>query len=264
MDMGRPSYLFVSGCPRSGTTVMATLLNWSDRVFVAQERFAPLTRFHPEEFKPSLYTPSRMLDFRPGECGYDAFEDKAEYRSRFANPKKFDSLEDYQVIGDKITHLFRRFSMFGNADWRDLDVAVVHMVRNVQDVAASYQTRKNDAGDAWDWDGDDAVRDWTESVECAYAFDASPERTAKFHVVDYDWLFTGSRARLVDGAANLFEALGLPFASKQAEGVGLLADSRERFLAKRRTHPLLRARVERLVGADVLRKQDALRAKSLR
>lgn len=243
---------------------MATLLNWSDDVFVAQERFAPLTRFHPEAFKPSLYTPSRMLDFHPGECGYGAFEDKAEYRSSFANPKAFGSLGDYPVIGDKITHLFRRFGMFGNADWRDLDVAVVHMVRNVQDVAASYQTRKDDVGDAWDWDSDDAVADWTDSVECAHAFQQAPGRTAAFHVVDYDWLFAGDRARLVSGAERLFQTLGLEFGDMQAEGIGRLADGRERFLAKRRAYPSLRARVEQRVGADVLRKQDVLRARSLR
>ena len=264
MRATRPTHLFVSGCPRSGTTVMATLLNWSDAVFVAQERFAPLTRFHPEQFKPSLYTPSRMLDFRPGECGYGGFPDKAEYASAFANPKDFAALGSYPVIGDKITHLFRRFEMFGNPDWRDLDIAVVHMVRNVYDVAASYQTRKEDAGDAWDWDGDDAVSDWTESVERAHAFHQSPDRTVELILVDYDWLFGGDRERMLNGSRQLFGALGLAFGARQAGGISRLFDSRARFLVRRRQHRALRARVGQRVGGDILKKHEDLRGWSLR
>lgn len=260
----RPSYLFVSGCPRSGTTVMATLLNWSDSVFVAQERFAPLTRFHPEAFKPSLYTASRMLDFRPGECGYGAFQDKKEYASRWANPKDFMALDSYPMIGDKITHLFRRFEMFGDAHWRGLDVAVVHMIRNVFDVAASYQTRKEDAHDAWDWDGDDAVADWTESVERVHAFHQSADRTAELILVDYDWWFGGDGMRLLDSSRHLFQSLGLAFDDRQNGGIAGLLDGREHFVGRRRPHPELRSRVERSVGAAILQKHEDLRGWSLR
>lgn len=260
----KPSYLFVSGCPRSGTTVMATLLNWSDSVFVAQERFAPLTRFHPEAFKPSLYTAARMLDFRPGECGYGAFQDKREYASRSANPKDFTALDSYPVIGDKITHLFRRFDMFGNAHWQDLDVSVVHMIRNVLDVAASYQTRKEDAQDAWDWDGEHALADWTESVDRVHAYHQSADRTAKLILVDYDWWFGGDRVRLLDSSRHLFQSLGLGFDDQQAEGIAGLLDSRERFLGRRRLHSELRSRVERRVGDAILQKYDDLCGWSLR
>lgn len=132
--------IFVSGCARSSTTVMATILNWSDSVFVAQERYAPRVRHWPKTFKPDLYTLPRLLQFEAGECGYSSFESKGEYTSYYANPKDFAALDGYAYIGGKITHLFRRFDSFARPEWADTQVTLVHVIRNIAGVAASYRT----------------------------------------------------------------------------------------------------------------------------
>lgn len=202
--------------------MMATLLNWSDSVFVAQERYAPLIRREPEALRPSLFEPERLLDFRRGECGYVAFGQKKEYSNNDANPKDFDALGDYPVIGDKITHLFRRFALFGNEDWVGEDVTIVHMVRNVRGVVASYLARKQDEKDKWDWGADDALRDWTDAVTHAHEFHEDEGRMARFVVVDYDWMFGGNEERIADVAMHLFDAVGIEFGAKQRRGVARL------------------------------------------
>ena len=218
--------LFVSGCPRSGTTVVTTILNWSDELLIAQERFAPLLRHHPDSFTPDLYQIPRFLDFRPGDCGYGSFASKREYHSPCANPKNFEDIGGYRVVGDKITHLFRRFDMFRDAQWCKRDITIVHVIRNIRDVAASYESRRQDATDDWTDGAREAVAHWSESMQRVLELIERPIDNVRLLLVDYDTLFAAGEQALLAGSRKLFDLLGVEMGAKQVEGlarVGLAA-----------------------------------------
>ena len=262
--MAERRYLFVSGCPRSGTTMITTLLNWSDDAFVAQERYAPLLRRDPDALVPSLFRAERLLDFRRGECGYASFQAKREYTYQVANPKDFDALDRYPVIGDKITHLFRRFELFGTPAWRDEDVTIVHVVRGLEGVAASYLARQRNADDKWEWGVDDALRDWTDAVECAHAYHQDAGRGTRLVLVDYDWMHGGDANRVMAVAGRLFEAVGLPFGSGQRVGAGRLIRMHGLLPRKPPLEAAVRERLVQSVDAGTRAKHEALRSWSIR
>lgn len=257
-------FLFVAGCPRSGTTMLTTLLNWSNDVFVAQERYAPLVRRNPGALLPSLFEPARLHDFRPRECGYDSFASKREYSNLLANPKDFGSLGAYRVVGDKITHLFRRFDLLEAPEWSSEDVTIVHAVRNVYAVVASYLARKKDVRDNWDWGEEDAVRDWHDAVRHAHAFQLDGTRASKLFLIDYDWMVGGDEQRFVDCAERLFRTLRLSFGERERDGARGLVRS-YRMVPKKPPLPVeVHQRVEDAIDGDTLAKYEELRSWSIR
>lgn len=244
--------------------MLTTLLNWGDEVFIAQERYAPLVRRDPDALRPSLFEPDRLLDFRPRECGYHSFASKPEYWNPIANRKDFDGLGRYRVVGDKITHLFRRFERLQASDWAAEDVTIVHVFRDVYGVVASYLARKKDPRDPWDWGESDAIRDWTDAVRHAHAFHREPTRAIKLFLVDYDWMARGDEQRFVDSAERLFEALLIDFGEKQRGGASGLIQT-YRMIPEKPPLPLdVRDRVAHALDDDTLAKYQDLRSWSIR
>ena len=91
-----PSYLFVCGCPRSGTTALAKLFSISDDIVLGQERYGK--RSHPDNFTltPALFEKERFLDVQPGDTFYDSLDFFARYYENV--PWKLDSC---RYIGEK-------------------------------------------------------------------------------------------------------------------------------------------------------------------
>ena len=242
----------------------ATLLNWSDEAFVALERYAPLVRRDPGALQPSLFEQARLHDFRHRECGYASFGSKLEYSDKLANPKDFGALGGYRFIGDKITHLFRRFALFDAPEWAGRDVTIVHVLRNLHSVVASYLARERNARDSWAWGADDALRDWTDAVEHAHAFHQDADRTARLLLVDYDWMHGDDEQRFLGAAEKLFDGVGLAFGEKARAGAVRLYRN---YQSIPRNPPLdsgMRDYVERGIDPGTLVKYEALRRWSIR
>src|SRR5690606_22609353 len=125
------------------------ILNWGQSAFVGQERFASLLNRQPDAFVPDLFESDRLARFIKGDCGYSSYSELREYGAEFACKKEFDTLGENRFIGDKITALHRFFPVFSSPEWDGKDVTVIHVVRNVLDVANSYQTRLENPNDRW-------------------------------------------------------------------------------------------------------------------
>lgn len=243
--------------------MLTTLLNWSDAVFVAQERYAPLVRRDPDVLLPSLFQTSRLNDFRPGECGYGSFASKPEYWYRAANRKNFEALGDYPVIGDKITHLFRRFERLETPAWHGEDVTVVHVIRNVHGVVASYLARKENKSDNWNLGADDAVADWRDAMEYAHAYHQDQARKAKMLIMDYDALRGSDEEQFVRHARLLFERLGLEFVAKQDDGIRRLFRFSGAIPRKPPLSPEMRLRIDQAIPQATLAKYEDLQRWSI-
>lgn len=255
-------YLFVSGCPRSGTTVLTHMLNWADDAFVGQERYAMLFNKRPARFKPDLFEGERMARHEKGDCAKHQFD--RDLKSKHARPKDFEAIDSYGHRGDKITNLYTRFGMFGRGEWIEKDVTVLHIVRNLGDVAASYHTRKLNEGDRWSRDYEKAIEDWSASVDKTHAYLAKPATDARIGIVDYDTLFTGDLKQLMKGARAIYRFAGLDFTPVQRQGIRKLHVVGEKKKQKRQRHDDIREDALARVDPRTLERYQALVKRAIR
>lgn len=169
--------LFVCGCPRSGTTAMGSLLAGDPRIVLGIERYG--TMFFGNSLTPDLFERERFLSLQPGDTFYRSFAP-----DQFAAmQEKFDTAT---YVGDKIPYLYRYLARL---DESLPGAKVIGTVRNIFDVAASYEARARDETDVT-WSRDKktiaAVDDWSASVQ---AFLKPPANVELFPVV-YEEFFT--------------------------------------------------------------------------
>jgi len=152
-------YLFVCGCPRSGTTALWRLLTQHTDIMLGVERFG--LRWIPNRFSlsPDLFVKERFFSVQPEDTFYNDLESFNSYYAQIKN-----NYENHQYFGDKIPKLYmsykQLFSAFPNAK-------VVFIFRNIFDVANSYNKRARDLNDdTWRRSQDyrEAVVDWNRSL----------------------------------------------------------------------------------------------------
>ena len=192
--MSEKDFLFICGCPRSGTTALWRLLVTHPRVVVGVERYG--NRFFARDFiAPSDFERDRFFDMQAGDtfypdlAGFNPYYDRA--RSLF---------DDALFVGDKIPKLYTRFEALAE---RFPDCRVLFIFRNIFDVAASYKRRALDETDAT-WRRDQgvaaAIRDWGQAIK---AYEDFSDRL-KILPVDYEALFFDG-----EGLQTMLDFLGL-------------------------------------------------------
>jgi hypothetical protein len=189
----KPRYLFVTGCPRSGTTALATLLNSHAQIAIGIERYG--NRFYSREFLDrSLFERDRFFDLQPG----DTFWTDLDHPNWIALREKYNRV---LYRGDKIPFLYRHLDRL-DAEFGD-DLHVLMIVRRIGPIAASYEGRRNNPHDtAWrGHDAMDAVEHWRQALEAA----ASRAHDPRYHMVSYHDLYEEEM-----GLEALFGVLDLP------------------------------------------------------
>jgi hypothetical protein len=152
MSSGAPRHLFIAGCPRSGTSALAFLLNEHPQLVLGFERFKRVrAQLDPFHFTPAqFFSPvAAETDIR-GELLYERLRARWERGSVTA-------------IGDKVPLYTRVLPQLLE---RFPDGRMVVMVREPVDVAASFRRRAADPQDWWPAGNDHrlAVAMWTEAL----------------------------------------------------------------------------------------------------
>ncbi len=169
-------FLFLTGCPRSGTGAAMRVLRASHDIVMPSERF--IHRMWADDgLHPGLFERERFFRDEPG----DTFYQFAENPYFPVAQKRFDRA---RFIGDKIPTLYRRFDQLAE---RFPGAKVVCILRPVEAVAASYKRRLLSGDPYWTSGGaEQAVSDWNEMVRMMRA----PPEALRIHFLDYDALFT--------------------------------------------------------------------------
>ncbi len=220
-------YLFIGGCPRSGTTAITTLLNDDERILLGQERFRRIRKivepFHFSEevfFNPSARETSWAMPWRDEPVRPGAFADYHVLRERWHSGS-------VEILGDKAPYyaveLDRLASVFGEAKF-------VIMVRDLDEVAASYRRRATDPADTWPAENDHrvAIRDWNRVLQHARAFVDDNDR--RLLLVSYSRFFRGARDEL--DRLYAFLGLDLPAAMRERHDAMVLDGERRRARAQ--------------------------------
>lgn len=190
------NYVFICGCPRSGTTALADLLNADDRAIIGRERF----KFIADEVTPDHF--SRNHFFFP----------TAEETNNLRVPSFYEkSLENWDSgtvthLGDKVPLYVHRLSYLAETF---PDCKIAFMFRDLEGVAASFTARAENADpdDSWPPSNDyrAAVVHWNEALRSLHRY-VEPSRKDNVFVAIYERLFSGEAMYL----ELLYDFLGLP------------------------------------------------------
>jgi hypothetical protein len=168
-------FLFVCGVPRSGTTALAALLNRHPDLFVGVERYKNFPR---GEFSQDLFTPERYFDAREGDTNIK-FSDDSVARDKFARAI---------WVGDKVPRYYANYKMLLT---NFPDSRIIYILRNIYDVAESWNRRARNPADRWPDTNDykQAVIEWNTSIQRTIQFQAKYRN--RFIIINYDELFSG-------------------------------------------------------------------------
>jgi hypothetical protein len=195
-----PLYVFVCGCPRSGTTALGRLLNQHPAVALGLERYRYLFGRRLGEFHPSLFAPPRFLDIRA--------EDGINPNTHLAG--KFAPGLQMRVVGDKIPYLYRRFPHVRQAFPK---ARVLAIFRDPADVARSWQQRADNPADSWPVEAGAAagLREWKAAVNRVRS--NLPRWEGRMTILSYEPFFRVADApALAVNFARLLAVLGLRMA----------------------------------------------------
>ncbi|MCW5733904.1 MAG: sulfotransferase [Enhydrobacter sp.] len=189
-------YLFVCGCPRSGTTALTRLLNLHPGIVIGLERYKGVVG-HTRQITPAMLEAKSFFDFQPNQTNF-APAVNAEAAKFYERAKaKFDTAK---FVGDKYPQFFRFYrAVFSNFP----DAKFVFIVRDPLYVAQSWQRR---ADDATEWpaknDARRAIDYWNDSL--AYTLAYTQVKKNAFIFVDYEELF----GRKEEALFELFRWIG--------------------------------------------------------
>jgi len=253
-------FLFVAGCPRSGTTALARLLNLHPNIVVGLERYKRLYG-REREVNPTLFAKERFFDFRNGETSFAPGIGKGEEARTFYDRAR-DKFSNALFVGDKYPQFFRFYGgLFNNF----ADAKVVFIVRDPLYVAQSWQRR---ADDATDWpeknDARRSVSYWNDALAYTLAYAQLKENA--FIFVDYQQFFAAKER----GLNELFSWIGAELSPRIEAEVALDAahefQRSEKVLAQEMNldqdiQKEVNARAERDMYRHVLRTIAAQRSK---
>lgn len=174
-------YLFVTGCGRSGTTLLGNIISYHPRIILGVERFIKLCAENFPAFQPGPFEHERFFDFR----GTDRKGFEAELRppQRAYYNRMQAKWDDAWYRGDKLPTLFVCFDQvlerFG-------DVRFVHITRKIEDVATSFNARVEAGTFPADYDYKKAVGLW--NMANIHALDFFEKHRDKIVLLDYERL----------------------------------------------------------------------------
>jgi hypothetical protein len=163
-------HVFVTGCPRSGTTALCRLLGSHLQVVLGIERYKSLVRtmrLHhtPGLITPELFEPDRFFDFRPSDT--NVLPDEPSIAVHYDAARRRVDRGLATLFGDKVMppdgwvllDLVEQFP----------DARFVFVYRDPMAVANSFEVRARHRDDGWPVENDHsvAVGHWTRAFDAA-------------------------------------------------------------------------------------------------
>lgn len=152
-------YLFVAGCPRSGTSILALIIGSHHEVCIGIERFSKhvIPKF---KMKKALYEHDRFFDFREE----DTFLDFSRHQNLFDYHEMLKRRwEKAKYVGDKIPVLFDFYDKMIEEFHTEGKLRIAFIYRNVYDVLNSYQA-KIVTDPNWNKTFERGIKNWNESL----------------------------------------------------------------------------------------------------
>ena len=208
--MTSPRLLFLAGLARSGTTALLQVMNAHPEVVIGVERYKRLFSSEMVELSVELFTPERFFDFSDGFTDHGPEE---AARSGVDYPALQATWDRASYVGDKMTAI-----RFERVHELLPDARFVFIVRDIDQVALSWDRRAQDAADPHWPESSDArasVERWNTSLRrIRRAVRKHPDITS---VVEYHRFFGDPDATSLRA---VLDSLRLPWESTIAAEFG--------------------------------------------
>jgi hypothetical protein len=151
------NYLFICGCPRSGTTALHELVSLSPYIACGVERYY-LRLLYYDDLKREHFGKERF--FRPVEEDTH-YLDPQTSKFKVFYQGLFERFDEALWVGDKIPGLYRKYASIQREFGRP---KILFIYRNVFDVCLSYNKRLLAPQDPWETPPETGVLDWNQSL----------------------------------------------------------------------------------------------------
>ncbi len=201
-------FVFISGCPRTGTTAMVELLNRHPKIIMGMERYKnyaskkELTHLiKPELFSPDVFfnVSEDQTDVCPSHLEWEEKHEKmySMLKNRW-NTAVRDGQDGGFAWGDKVPNYYRLYDELDEAF--DNRIKWIFTTRDIMEVALSFNYRAEAAipGGLWRRDADYkmAVVKWNESLKEAWLY--LKRKPGKMMVVDHASIFSDDQSCLLE------------------------------------------------------------------
>ena len=210
--------LIVSGNPRSGTTALGDLLNLSDDIGLFLERYNYALGYHPNMFQEKYL-------FSPIFTSKELSQQNAALKKKIGRSK---------YIGDKRPRFFVSWPITIQ-NYEPDDIRIVHISRNIYDVAYSYEQRAKWARDGLDkgWFGNRGTLAACIEANVANLRTVEALNDPKFkdsiYVVEYEKVY-----KSIDNFKKLFAYLEVDWTAELEEKVGAFLEKSKGLEKKQR------------------------------
>lgn len=188
-------YLFITGCPRSGTSALSLLIGAHPKIAMGVERFHNLV-IPNFKLKRDHFSEQRFFDFKPSDS-HIKLQDQPRIELSYQSLKERYGQCDY--VGDKIPYLYDYYNELVEEFAAEDQLSLIVIIRNVFDVANSYEHRAADENQKWSRDYKKAVGDWNrcmrKTLNLSQSFD-------KITLVQYEDLYGGQNLDLLHSIFN--------------------------------------------------------------
>jgi hypothetical protein len=196
--MSEKKYLFITGCPRSGTSALWRIITSHPKIMLGMERFSGQMVNH--ELSPELYREERFYNIMHGDTSVG---DSHLYLP--APEMRHSVYKQIVYIGDKLPYLYLFLDTLAE---KFSGAKVVFINRNIFDLATSYNARAEDSNDlSWNRDmrSEKAIRHWTDALTKLQSIPSGVDLAC----VNYESIFYQN-----SNIKPIFDFLGLDFSSE--------------------------------------------------
>lgn len=176
----KQEYLFICGCPRSGTTALVRLLNAHKSIGIGMERYKYYaSQQNVHKINSNAFKAENFFNLQDEQTNLKWTQYYDDLRIKYQ--------QGIDIVGDKYPHYYRFYdqinSNLNNVKW-------IFIVRNVVDVAKSYNVRSANPEDGWPSEANykRAVVHWNESLAKTWKYQKSNYNPNLF-ICEYERLF---------------------------------------------------------------------------
>ncbi|GJM10540.1 MAG: hypothetical protein DHS20C11_28160 [Lysobacteraceae bacterium] len=183
-------HLFVTGCPRSGTTALARLLNFHPQIAIGLERYKRYVAWgHRWKIRPRLFEPSAFLQVRHQQTNLLPQSSPVANNWYARLQTKLDAGQ-VQWVGDKVPNYYTIWRLLVR---RFPHIRVLFILRDPVDVASSWQRRARNPKDRWPSHNDfsKTASEYNAMLRAILAM--QQHASDKLLVVDYAHVFSEQR-----------------------------------------------------------------------
>jgi len=175
-------YLFISGCGRSGTTLINKILARHPSIVLGVERYMKLFTYSSENFAPELFEFERFFDLRSSDSGQ--FKNGVSEAAKMHYKAMQEKWPSASFVGDKIPTMFERFDEVYS---RFPLLLFVHITRHINEVVKSWGVRVSEGTLPSSYDYRKAVGVWNLALINSLSFYEKHPNSLLF--IDYERIF---------------------------------------------------------------------------